>query len=145
MNVDVPTIELLKTKTEQFFELHWKAEKLGKVPEWSDVVTDFKKIPNYNKRGIYAFVKGEEITYIGVGAGQVKNPLYANHGLSARISRYIGWIDEPNNIHGAKDEKLKDAGALTTLGFEPEQAYLSYALEMYLIHHLKPIHNKVGR
>lgn len=142
--MNTANLETLKTLTQTFFKLHWNLEELGANPIWSDKDTEFRKIPNYNKRGVYAFVKGDEITYIGVGASQVKNPLYANHGLSDRFKRYVGWIDKPNNIFGVKDERLKDAGAVITLGFEPDQAYLAYALEMFLISHMKPVHNKVG-
>ena len=138
-------LETLKNLTQNFFKLHWNLEELGEAPTWSDKDTEFRKIPNYNKRGVYAFVKGNEITYIGVGASKVGTGKYQNHGLSKRFNRYCGWVDKPNNIFAVKDERLKDAGAVITLGFEPEHAHLAYALENYLIDQLKPVHNKIGR
>ncbi|WP_160246240.1 GIY-YIG nuclease family protein [Acinetobacter indicus] len=139
------TLIELKLKTMQFFKLYWNVVELGEAPTWSEKDTEFRQIPNFNKRGVYAFVKDSEITYIGVGASKNGTGRYENHGLSKRFNKYCGWVDKPNNIFGVKDERLKDAGAVITLGFEPEHAHLAYALENYLIDQLKPIHNKVGR
>lgn len=143
--MNTATLIELQLKTIQFFNMYWNTAELGEAPTWSEKDTEFRKIPNYNKRGVYAFVKDSEITYIGVGASKVGTGKYQNHGLSDRFSRYCGWIDKPNDIYGAKDQRLKDAGAVITLGFEPEHAHLAYALENYLIDQMKPIHNKIGR
>ncbi|MGE8646249.1 hypothetical protein [Acinetobacter vivianii] len=138
------TLSILHSLTQQFFEQYWNNEKLGDAPVWSNVHTNFGKIPNYDKQGVYAFVKGEEITYIGVGASKVSGQ-YQGHGLSNRFQKYCRWIDEANNIYGAVDERLKEAGAVSTIGFEQEHAHLAYALEIYLISRMQPLHNKVGR
>lgn len=145
MLLNTSTLEHIKFHTYKFFDAYWNTYKLGIAPTWSEIDQIFRPIPNYDKRGVYAFVKGEEVTYIGVGASKVGTGKYQNHGLSDRFNRYCGWIDKPNDIYGAKDHRLKDAGAVITLGFEPEHAHLAYALENYLIDQLKPIHNKIGR
>lgn len=138
------TFENLKSLTQHFFELYWNIEKLGLPPLWSEIDNRFRPIPNYDKRGVYAFIKGTEITYIGVGAAKGSDK-YPNHGLSARFQKYCNWIDEPNDIYGATDKRLIDAGSITTIGFAPEHAHLSYALEIFLIYRMQPQHNKVGR
>lgn len=137
-------LSLLLSLTQQFFEQYWNTNTLGVAPVWSDIHTNFGKIPNFDKQGVYAFVKGSEITYIGVGASKGSG-LYQGNGLSRRFQKYCKWIDETNNIYGAVDERLKDAGAVVTIGFDPEHAHLAYALEIYLISRMKPLHNKVGR
>ena len=137
-------IFVLKDLTQEFFDLYWNTEKLGCPPIWSEIDTKFRKIPNYNKQGLYAFVKDIEVTYIGVGASKVSDK-YPNHGLSSRFQKYCKWIDEANDIYGAKDQRLIDAGAVITIGFEPEHAHLSYALEMFLISRIKPFHNVIGK
>lgn len=138
------TLSLLKSLTQQFFDHYWNTAKLSDAPTWSEVDFIFRPIPNYNKQGVYAFVKGTEITYIGVGASTVSDK-YPNHGLSSRFQNYCRWIDRPNDIYEAVDDRLKDAGAVVTIGFEPEHAHLAYALEIFLISRMKPQHNKVGR
>ena len=139
-----PTLKSLKEFTELFFKLHWNIDELGDAPQWSDIDTRFRPIPNYNKQGVYAFIKGCEITYIGVGASKVGGK-YSGNGLSDRVMKYCRWIDKANDHYGPVDKRLVDAGAIVTIGFEPNQAYLAYALEMYLILKMQPIHNKVGR
>ena len=139
------TVEKPRAFTKFFFENHWKDEKLGLAPSWSAIHTDFRKIPNCDKQGVYAFVKGDEITYIGIGTSR-GGGLYRGNGLSARVMKYCRWIDKPKGIYGAVDDRLKEAGAIVTIGFEQEHAYLANALEIYLISKLLPKYNyiKVG-
>lgn len=142
--VDKPNILNLLKNTDYFFRDHWNDKTLGKHPQWSNIHTNFNQsIPNYDKQGVYAFVKGDEITYIGVGTSRGSGR-YRGNGLSARVMKYCRWLDK--ETYGPIDERLKDAGALVTIGFEQEHAYLANALEIYLISKLQPKYNyiKVG-
>ncbi|MCL6237707.1 MULTISPECIES: GIY-YIG nuclease family protein [Acinetobacter] len=135
-------LENLIVCTEVFFQNHWNGKKLGLPPSWSAVHTDFRKIPNYDKQGVYAFVHGNEITYIGAGTSR-GGGLYRGNGLSARVMKYCRWIDKSNNIYGPIDDRLKEAGAIVTIGFEQEYAYIANALEVFLISRLKPKYNVI--
>lgn len=137
-------IENLKDQTNKFFALHWNKNLLGDAPQWSEVHTDFSKsIPSYDKQGVYAFIKEEEVTYIGVGTSRGSGR-YKGNGLSARVMKYCRYIDK--NTYGPVDERLKEAGAIMTIGFEQEHAYIANSLEIYLISRLHPKYNfiKVG-
>ena len=142
MTVLNANLENLLEYTEDFFQNHWNGEKLGLPPSWSSIHTDFRKIPNYDKQGVYAFVKDDEITYIGVGTSR-GGGLYRGNGLSARVMKYCRWIDKSNNIYGPIDARLKEAGAIVTIGFEQDHAYLANALEIYLISRLQPKYNYI--
>ena len=142
MTIEKPNLENLRAFTEVFFGNHWKKEKLGLAPSWSAIHTDFRKIPNYDKQGVYAFVKGDEITYIGAGTSR-GGGIYRGNGLSARVMKYCRWIDKSKDIYGAVDDRLKEAGAIVTIGFEQEHAYLANALEIYLISRLHPKYNYI--
>lgn len=83
-----PLITDLIKKTNDFFSMHWNTNLLGDSPTWSAVHTDFSKsIPNYNKQGVYAFIKENEVTYIEVGTSRGSGR-YKGNGLSARVSIY---------------------------------------------------------
>ena len=58
--------------------------------------------------------------------------------------KYCRWIDK--EIYGPIDERLKKAGAIVTIDFEQDHAYIANALEIYLISRLNPKYNfiKVG-
>lgn len=142
MNSQKSRLKNLIALTEIFFQNHWNEKKLGLPPSWSSIHTDFRKIPNYDKQGVYAFVKDDEITYIGVGTSR-GGGLYRGNGLSARVMKYCRWIDKPNNVYGPIDVRLKEAGAIITIGFEQNHAYLANALEIYLISRLQPKYNYI--
>jgi len=98
MIIEKPNLENLRHFTEVFFGNHWKEEKLGLAPSWSAIHTDFRKIPNYDKHGVYAFVKGDEIIYIGVGTSRCGG-LYRGNGLSARVrSIVVGLINQKTSM-----------------------------------------------
>lgn len=135
-----PTLENLKKYTSIFFENHWDKNLLGEQPVWSKIHTDFSKsIPNFDKQGVYAFVMEDNITYIGVGASRCSG-LYRGNGLSARVMKYCRYVD---GVYSAVDERLKEAGALITMGFDVENAYMAHSLEVYLISKLEPKYNIV--
>ena len=132
-------IEGLMRLTEKFFQLHWNDEAIGREPPlWSEPFS-FKggSAPNYDKQGLYAFLKHGEITYIGVGAALGKPP-YEGHGIGKRLQSYTKII---NGVFTLTDARLADAGSIVTIGFEKEHAYLALALESYLIGRMPTIHN----
>lgn len=140
--MNISTLQKLLEETSIFFDLHWCRDRLGNPPDWSAIHTDFRKIPNYDKQGVYAFVHGEEVTYIGAGTSRGGGK-YRGNGLSARVMKYCRWIDKVNDVYGAVDVRLKEAGAIVTIGFEQDHAYLANALEIYLISKLQPKYNIV--
>lgn|GEM_PF-5063084 len=46
-----------------------------------------------------------------------------------------------NDIHTPVDDRLKEAGGMITIGFDPEDAYIANALELFLITKLEPKYN----
>jgi hypothetical protein len=132
-------LDNLKHLTNEFFAMHWNSEYLkSEFPEWSDIYQFEGSLPNYDKQGVYAFVKSGEVTYIGVGASSNGTGLYAGHGLGKRFQAYS---KVENGRHTPSDPRLIDAGSMITIGFEPKHAYLAYALEMYLVGKIETEHN----
>lgn len=135
------TVENLKVLTTEFFSLHWNEAKISELlPEWSDRWTFTGNLPNYNKQGVYSFVSSDDmVTYVGVASARGGGP-YKGHGLGARIGNaYVRVVSE--GLFRPIDARLEDAGGLVTIGFEPEQAYLANALELFLIGRLDTQHN----
>lgn len=133
------TINSLKDLTDKFFSMHWNVELIDSdLPEWSEVYQFDDSLPNYDKQGVYAFIKNDVVTYIGVGASSNGTGGYAGHGLGKRFQAYSKVED---GKHIPTDPRLIDAGAMITIGFEPAQAYLAYALEMFLIGKIETEHN----
>lgn len=141
--MDQRTLKDLELLTQEFFLLHWNSTLLGDFPKWSEVFSNFVMMPNYLKGGVYVFVKGDEITYIGVGASK-GGGIYPDRGLSRRCQSYVKVDKETNELY-IVDARLKEAGTMATIGFESEHAYLAYSLEAFLISRMNPIHNKTGR
>lgn len=138
-----PTFDNLIELTEDFFKLHWDEIQLGTPPIWSEAFSDFIRMPNYLKAGVYAFLKDKEVTYIGVGASK-GGGIYPDRGLSRRFQSYVK-VDKESKKPYIVDQRLKDSGTVVTIGFESQYAYLAYGLEAFLISRLNPIHNKIGR
>ena len=133
------TIYNLENLTSIFFKKHWNQEIIkSAIPYWSKRY-EFKggNLANYNKQGVYAFVKEEIVTYIGVATSK-GHLQYRGHGLSKRLQSYTKVV---NDIHTPTDSRLIDAGAMITIGFDVEYAYLANALELFLIGRLDTIHN----
>lgn len=63
----------------------------------SEVSSDFVRTPNYLKAGIYAFVKDEEIIYVGVGASK-GGGIYPDRGLSRRFQFSIRVVDREEKL-----------------------------------------------
>lgn len=133
-----PTIENLKSLTEEFFKKHWNERELGgQHPVWSGEYRFEGSLPNYDKQGVYAFVKGNTATYIGVATSK-GGGRYRGHGLGKRFQAYS---KVENDAHQPTDPRLIDAGAMITIGFDQDHAYLANALELFLIGRLETEHN----
>ena len=133
-----PTIENLQLLTSEFFQKHWNEQYLcEKHPNWSDVYRFKGSVPNHDKQGVYAFVKEEIVTYIGVGTSQGSGK-YTGHGIGKRFQAYTKVV---NDAHTPADPRLIDAGAMITIGFNKSHAYLANALELFLIGRLNTEHN----
>lgn len=132
------SVDRLKKLTIDFFKLHWNSEELGSTPKWSEPWHLKGTAPNHNRQGIYAFVRGDDVTYIGTGASKGKKR-YEGHGLGARLADYVR-VSGPGEYR-ANDWKLENADYVITLGFEQGLGYLSYALESYLLANIPTEHN----
>lgn len=133
------SVDNLKLLTEDFFSKHWNPEAIDSaIPQRSMLYKFDGSLPNYDKQGVYAFVKNGEVTYIGVGASSNGTGRYAGHGLG---KRFLSYSKVENGKHVPTDTRLIEAGSMITIGFEPEQSYLAYALEMFLIGKIKTQYN----
>lgn len=113
--------------TRQFFAKHWNADTIGcAAPECSGKYRFVGSLPNYDKKGVYAFVRGDQVTYIGVGASKGGGP-YRGHDLGSRFKACTKVIDDART---PVDPRLVDAGAMVTIGFYVDHAYLANALEL---------------
>jgi hypothetical protein len=140
------TIEDLKLRTSEFFQKHWGNE--DDPPRWSERWLFKDTIPNQEKKGCYAMLSGEEIIYIGVGAGRGSGQ-YDQAGLGSRLHRY--WrVKESNrsNPDGSTNYRpsteWKEVTSIVTIGFA-EFTYLAYSLEAFLIWSLNPPRNVKGK
>lgn len=131
------TINDLVRLTEEFFSRHWNRDQLQDPPSWSGLYKFEGSLPNYDKQGVYAFVKENFVTYIGVGTS-FGGGRYAGHGLGKRFQAYSKVID---GRHTPTDPRLVDAGCMMTIGFPQDIAYLANALELFLIGRMDTVHN----
>ena len=136
----------VQNRTDQFFDLHWPHDE--ERPSWSDAWSFAGEIPNQRLQGCYAILLGESVVYIGVGAGKGSG-IYEGAGLGSRLHRY--WRTHSKTPKAPDGTSLYEptgewAGAtgIATIGFPAGRGYLAYALEPYLIGHLKPERNVVG-
>ncbi|AWI79285.1 hypothetical protein CEW87_07850 [Parazoarcus communis] len=136
----MPTsLKSLKKDTRDFFKLHWNEQAIGEAaPKWSKEWRLSGSAPNYDKQGVYAFVKDGEITYVGSGVSRRKKG-YEGHGLGARIGGYVRV--EKQGLYRAHDERLAEAGALITIGFHLGYWHTAIALKYYLIANMPTKHN----
>ena len=136
-------LDTLIEYSKEFFDKHWDINQLGEPPVWSHVFSDFVRMPNYLKAGVYAFIKKSEVIYIGVGASK-GGGIYQDRGLSRRFQSYIR-VDKLSKQPYVIDERLKKADGVVTIGFNSEHAYIAYGLEAFLISRINPEYNKIGR
>ena len=102
------TVGNLVALTREFFAKHWNADAIGCAPpEWSGEYRFVGSMPNHEKQGVYAFVKGDQVTYIGVATSK-GGGRYRGHGLGKRFQAYAKVID---GAHTPVDPRLIDAAA----------------------------------
>jgi len=136
------TDEDLIACTESFFELHWRGKN---PPIWSKDWSFDGELPNHNNQGCYALFSKAQVVYIGIGIGK-GTERYENNGIGYRTKRY--WClnkDKDRNTRYAPTENWKEIDVIRTIGFDPEDAYLAAALEIFLIQRLNPLRNRQHR
>ncbi len=144
------SLQDLHTRTTDFLVLHWP--KGEPQPEWSAPWTFVGTIPNQELQGVYALVHGDDVVYVGVGAG--KNPgQYEGAGLGRRLHNY--WRRDTADPRTAEGESryvpsdvwgdVTETPAIVTIGLPADRADLAYELEAYLIRELKPERNVRGK
>ena len=140
----------IKTATVEFFKLHWPSINWGTPPVWGSPWRLCGPNPYGKKQGVYALLNNkDEIIYIGVGAS-LGSGIYQGHGIGARTSRYTRLapnqkgvsIDERKYIPTPKWQQ-RALAAIAAIGFTPEQAYIAYGLEAFLLAEFAPEFNKV--
>lgn len=126
-------IAILQHETDQFFIHHWNKRIIGPPPSWSKPWRFSGTLHNHDKQGVYAFIQGPTVIYLGVGASRGKAG-YERHGLGARIQNYIKH--NGGGEYTLRDERMLGADCVVTIGFEDGFGYLAPALESYLINRI---------
>lgn len=129
--------------TEDFLNRHWK--KSNHKPVWSDEWIFDGKLPNHDKQGCYALFSKGEVVYIGIGIGRGTES-YENNGIGYRTKRY--WqLNKENSVSRRYSPRAEwsNVDSIRTIGFEPQDAYLAAALEIFLIQRLNPLRNSQHR
>lgn len=145
-----PTVFDLRQRTRIFLTRHWDPERLGAPhPSWSKPWRFQGGIPNHKLPGCYALLKGDEVVYIGTGAGKGKLR-YQGSGLGSRLQRYCSRdftvkATDPAGRQYKPTARAPGITALATIGFHPRYWYLAPALEAFLIDRLHPKRNAIGR
>lgn len=142
------TESALLSETDRFMQRHWSFDGAPALPQWSDPWHFRESMPFNDRQGCYALLSGEEVIYLGVGAGS-RNPKYPGHGLGGRIGHCFNRVKRGALISGvgAMYEpkghwKERGLDSIRTIGIESDFAYLAYALEAFLIFRLKPQFNR---
>ena len=143
-------LQQVREETKCFLALHWPTELWTSPPEWNVPWYLQGTMPGGDKQGVYALLgDAENVIYIGVGAS-FGGGNYEGHGIGARTSRYFEMARDQRGVP-VKERRYAPSRAwesrglqsIATLGFEPNQAYLAYGLEAYLLSKLVPQFNKV--
>ena len=137
----------LKKETDEFFSLHWNQGEIGYPPPlWSLPYLFIGSTPNHDKQGVYAFLRNDEVIYIGVGASRGSGK-YVGAGIGARLhGKYLRVKEGGRSIEDLKRpykliDEWKEVDQIITIGFKRENSYIAYALESYLITKLSPQRN----
>lgn len=151
------SIDELKAKTHQFFQLHWcqaNNKLVDPPPDWDGlwhfqgtIHKDKPGIPNQEKPGCYALLEeGDNVAKIGVGASQAPGD-YQHAGLGKRLHKY--WrVDKNHSDLPTEKRKYKPSDGyewlkgIMTIGFDKDYGYLARALEAFLIAELEPSKNR---
>jgi hypothetical protein len=144
-----PTVVDLKQRTRTFLARHWDPGRLGAAPSWSKPWRFQGSIPNHDLPGCYALLQGDEVVYIGAGAGKGKLR-YIGHGLGSRLQNYFArdFTVKATDLGGWQYRPTARAPGITavaTIGFGVRYWYMAHALEAFLIDRLHPARNAVGK
>lgn len=133
------TRNILEKRTKKFFKEFFNEDLIKNQPKWSKEKWSFEgTLPNNDKRGLYAHLKENEVTYIGLGIGKS----YDNSGIGSRVSKYWKKSDNYSSENQKYIPTVESVDAIITLPFDDNNFYLAAALEVYLIKKLKPMKNK---
>lgn len=133
------TVRDLMEFTRDFFVKHWNAAELYDPPNWSEPYEFKGPLPNHDKQGVYAFIKEDEVIYVGVGTSKGSGR-YRGHGLGKRFQAYSKAVGD--DIYEVTALQLKDSNYMLTIGFESGQSYIANALELFLISKMDPEFNQ---
>lgn len=145
----VSFLEVLNETTE-FFKRHWPHSWWGEAPRWTNPWYFRGTMFGGEKQGVYSLLNSDsEVLYIGVGASLGRG-IYEGSGLNSRIGKYCRLAQDqrsapvPDRLYEPRDEWVeRGLVAISTVGFESNQAYLAYSLEAYLLSVLEPPFNRV--
>lgn len=147
MSLGSPTVDDLINKTAIFMARHFGGSSLPIAPLWSVPWTLSGSLPNHDKQGCYALCNGVLVLYVGVGAGKGP-PMYQGHGLGGRTRKYYKMVTRASKTkngvaiyQAAIPWDTYGLNEIRTIGFDSAYAYISYALEAYLISRLNPPKN----
>jgi hypothetical protein len=129
------SIERLEKTTNEFFNKFCKENTIK--PKWSHKWNFKNTLPNNDKKGCYAHLKGDDIVYIGVAISDSNE----GSGLGSRISNYWKFVKSENGDR-FYEPTVNGIDSIITLPFNTENFYLAAALEIYLIQKLKPSKNR---
>ena len=100
-------------------------------------------IPNQDRMGCYALVRGGNVIYIGSGT-KLGNGIYEGFGIGSRLSAHVVSWDKTEKTKDKTDrkykpkEKWKGVSQIYTYGFSKNLGYMAPALEAYLLSKHKP-------
>ena len=138
-------IERLQQLTREFFARHWAMGEIpGNPPDWSAPWHFRGPLPSADRQGVYALLRGDEVVYIGSGAGREAGA-DLEHGLRhiVRAKRgKRGSLANERPCELAERWAAQGIDALLTLGLPEKYAYLALALEAFLLGDLRPEFNR---
>ena len=95
---------------------------------------DYSSWPNNGLPGVYIFANEDnKVQYVGK----------ASATISARLSAY--WCKGENGETKSKDWKSEGIRYVYTIGVPNERAFEAPSIEEFLISHLKPVRNTIGK
>lgn len=139
------SIERMHQLTREFFARHWAMGEIpGAPPEWSAPWRFRGPLPNADRQGVWALLRGDEVVYIGAGAGrQASTDL--EQGLRGTLrpkGRKRASAPGERQYDLAQRWAERGVDALITLGFPEKYAYLALACEAFLLGDLRPEFNR---
>lgn len=137
----------LIARTSEFMALHWPSNAGTATPDWSPTIFARSSGPwaNHDTAGCYALFDSAGLIYIGSAISRSSGQ-YEKDSIGRRLQKYFRVTKDENGvpIHAPKPE-WETVETLRTIGFPRDYYYLAPALEQYLIGHLVPRENALGR